>query len=305
MSLPTQDSIFTVVSRPGPVELRILEGLQPAVVVHRRVGAGVSLRTIEGGEGPTIIFLHGRGHAATIWAPILSRLVGRHHVVAVDLPGFGHSAAPPFTGSLPEEGLRFFVDPIHDLIASLPSTSGGIVLVGHSLGGLTALAIALEKRVALRGVVLIGAMGLGPDMSTTSRLYLRSSPERLARLRLRLGIAPKKPDLRSATDIDALRVELLTVRGGRPDASRAFDTMVPLLGPVFHLRDRLPSVECPVLLLWGERDEAFPLPIAIDARARLRHAELEVLDAAHSPHIEDPTGTLAAIERFVAELPLH
>ena len=301
MSSPTRNTIFTVVSRPGPVEVRILEGLAPSLVMHRRVGAGVSLRTLESaapsGSGKTIVFLHGRGHAATIWSPILASLAREHHVVAVDLPGFGHSGAAPFDGSRPEDGLRFFVDPVEDLLASMPPSEGGLILIGHSLGGLCALAIALGKRVPVRAIGLVGAMGLGPTMTTSSRLYLRSSPERLARIRARLGLTSRGTNS-GASDLDALRVELLTVRGGRPQASRAFDTMVPLVGPVFHLRDRLGEVQCPVLLLWGERDEAFPLPIAIDAQARFPQAELSVLDTAHSPHVEDPAGSLAVLSRF-------
>jgi len=297
MRLFSNDSIFTVVSRPGPVERRILDGLLPEIEVHRRVGAGVSLRTLEGGTGPTVVFLHGRGHAASIWAPILRAFVNAWRVVAIDLPGFGHSGAPPCDASTPEEGLSYFVTPVEDFLASLPGVADGLLVVGHSLGGLVALSIALGNRVPIRGLVLIGAMGLGPTMSVTSRVYLRSSPERIARFRARLMTSAS-----ARTELDALRVELLTARGGRPDASRAFDAMVPLVGPVFHVRDRLVEIAAPTLLLWGEHDEAFPLPLAIDARARLPHAELTVLRAPHSPHVSDPEAVISRIEPWLSEL---
>jgi pimeloyl-ACP methyl ester carboxylesterase len=292
MSGSRNDSIFTVVSRPGPVERRILDGLGPTIASHRRVGAGVSLRTLEGGEGPTVVFLHGRGHAASIWAPLLARFAARHRVVAVDLPGFGHSGAPPFDASTPSDGLRFFVEPIEDLlVATCPAP---VTLVGHSLGGFVALALALGGRVSVRALALVDAMGLGPELPTKSRLYLRSGPERIARLRSMLAVGAA-----AGSDLEALRTELLTVRGGRPRASRAFDAMVPLSGAVHHVGPRLGEVRAPTLLLWGARDEAFPLRVAEEAARTLPRAELVTVDAAHSPHVESPGRTGDELERFL------
>ena len=294
MSTSRPDSIFTVVSRPGPVERAILERMSPAFSSTRRVGAGVSLRVVEGGEGPLVVLLHGRGHAATMWASMLGPLAARHRVLAIDLPGFGHSGARPFSGHGPSDGLRFFAEPIGDLIAAAAPPEGAIV-IGHSLGGLVALSTALDRPKLVRGLGLVCAMGLGPEMSMRARLYLRSNPEAIARAR---SLVTRRPE----HELDALRLELLGVRGGRPRARRAFDAMVPLIGPAFHLRDRLAEVKAPTLLVWGERDDAFPLPIAIDARARIPRATLAVLSTGHSPHVEDPLATLGAIEPWLAGL---
>jgi pimeloyl-ACP methyl ester carboxylesterase len=99
-----------------------------------------------------------------------------------------------------------------------------------------------------------------------------------------------------------LREELLLARGGRPRASRAFNALLPLFGAPFHYRDRLHEVDAPTLLLWGEADDGFPLPVAIDARTRMPHAELVVVPAGHSPHVEAPFQTLARIEAFIARV---
>ena len=56
----------------------------------------------------------------------------------------------------------------------------------------------------------------------------------------------------------ALGYELLTVPGGRPEATRAFNTLVPLTGGVFHRFERLGEVKQSTLLFWGEHDAVLP-----------------------------------------------
>ena len=53
--------IHAVVSRPGPVESAILAELADSFEVKRRALPPVTLRTLEGGQGEPVLFLHGRG----------------------------------------------------------------------------------------------------------------------------------------------------------------------------------------------------------------------------------------------------
>lgn len=225
-----------------------------------------------------------------MWSRVLPSFEAGFHPIALDLPGFGHSGARPFVGRDAESGLRFFVDPLEDLLADIARP----ILVGHSLGGLVALELTLRAKVKPRALVLIGAMGLGPDIEPGARAYLRFGPERLARWTAWRGIPPEIGSLA------ALRRELHLIRGGRPDASAAFASMVPLFGDGLHRRDRLREVHCPTLLLWGESDEAFDLHTAQTARSELRHGELQVLRAGHSPHVEIPEETATRIHGFVS-----
>jgi pimeloyl-ACP methyl ester carboxylesterase len=173
---------------------------------------------------------------------------------------------------------------------------GPVVLVGHSLGGLVALLIALAGRADVRGVVLIGSMGLSPVILAPARLYHRAGPERLARIGALFGRGS------SSGRIDRLRRELYLVRGGRPLPSAAFDRLVPLVGGAYHLGDRLAELRVPTLLLWGERDDAFPLPVAMQAAARIPAAELVVLPAEHCPHLDMPAACLEHVLPFLEKL---
>lgn len=284
--------VYTVASRPGPIEADVLAELSPTFTVRRKVAGSVTLRYLEGGTGSPVCLLHGRGHAATMWFPLLRQLAQRHHVIAVDLPGFGHASAAPFSRDLhadAEAGLRFFVEPIETLLGQLHLPQAAIV--GHSLGGLVALELALRRALAPSRLVLIDGMGLGPEMSAAARLYFRAGPERLARrvgARLFKRLAPM-PATPLGQRVAALEHELCAVPGGRETASHAFDTLYGLRGPVFHRRARVAEVRAPTLLLWGEKDRALPSPLAIDAAARLPQGRAEILPLGHSPHLEDPS----------------
>ena len=181
-----------------------------------------------------------------MWTPYIRKLRDRAPVIAFDLPGFGHSGANPEPPRSQEEALQFFVRPIEGALEN----SGPVVLVGHSLGGLVALEIALRGKLRVERLVLIGSMGLSPYVTPRARAYLRAGPERLARLASRLntkglGVSNSAKD----EDMVELRRELHLAPGGRPLAKRAFDMLVPLFADAFSRRERLAELPMPVLLI--------------------------------------------------------
>jgi pimeloyl-ACP methyl ester carboxylesterase len=286
-----------MISRPGPVETAILGELAPTFAVRRCASGPVTMRYLEGGSGPPVCLLHGRGHAATMWFPQLAELAKRHRVIAIDLPGFGQSAAAPFVGGS-EEAVSYFVEPVELLLARLGLSN--VALIGHSLGGLVALELALRGAIAPSRLVLLDAMGLGPEMTTASRVYFRAQPERVARAGAWLfgRIAPM-PATPTGKRLAALEHELCNIPGGRRRPAAAFNALFPLRGPAFNRRDRLRDVEAPVLVVWGEHDQAFPVPVGIAAAAALPRAELELLPLGHSPHLEAPERVAPLLQRFL------
>ncbi|ATB42427.1 Menaquinone biosynthesis related protein, putative DHNA-CoA thioesterase [Cystobacter fuscus] len=280
----------------GPVEAEVLGELAPGVVPRAcPLAGGGTLRLLEGGEGPPLVLLHGRGSAASTWFPLLPALAREYRVLAVDLPGFGGSAAAPGPLRTAEDGLRFFVEPVEEVLSAL--APGPMTLVGHSLGGLVALELALRGRVPVERLVLVDAMGLGPEMAREARLYFRVGPERVARVlgpRLFGRIAPL-PDTPHRHRLMELDYELMTVRGGRAEATRAFNTLVPLSGGVFHRRERLGEVKAPILYLWGENDGVLPMSLAEAAVRAQPCARLVRVRAGHSPHLEQPECLLSEL----------
>lgn len=281
---------------PGPVETQLLEAWAPGMTARRcPVPGGGELRLLEGGEGSPVVLLHGRGNAASMWLPLLPELARRHRVLAVDLPGFGCSSVPQGTLRTAEDGLRFFVEPVEAVLSG--RAPGPMTLVGHSLGGLVALELALRGRVPVERLVLVDAMGLGPEMARDARLFFRVGPERVAR-----ALGPKRfrrlaplPDTPENRRMEALAYELLTVPGGRPEATRAFNTLVPLTGGVFHRFERLGEVKQPTLLYWGEQDTVLPVSLAEAAVKVMPEAKLVRVPAGHSPHLEQPQRAITEV----------
>jgi len=293
-------AIYLMASRPGPVETEILAELSPTFTVRRRPAGNLTLRYLEGGHGNPICLLHGRGHAATMWLPYLAELARHHHVIAVDLPGFGHSSSSPFDDGDAEKALRFFVEPIETLLGTLGLARAA--LIGHSLGALVAVELALRGAIAPDKLVLIDGMGLGPTMTTASRAFFRAGPERLARLlgaRLFNRISPF-PETPLGQRLAALEHELCTIPGGRPAPTAAFNALFSMRGPVFHRRERLREISAPTQLVWGEKDAAFPAPVAIAAAAAIPGARLRMEPLGHSPHLEAPERVLPLLRDFLS-----
>ena len=282
---------------PGPVEVALLAELAPGMRAREcPFPGGGTLRLLEGGAGPPLVLLHGRGNAASTWAPLLAELCREHRVLALDLPGFGCSAVPPGPLKTAEDGVRFFTEPVEAVLADL--APGPVTVVGHSLGGLVALELALRGRVPVERLVLVDAMGLGPEMARDARLYFRLGPERIARVlgpKLFGRIAPLPEDTPLNRKLAALDYELMTVPGGRPEATRAFNTLVPFTGGVFHRFERLGEVKQPTVLVWGEGDTVLPVSLAEGAQGRLTQARVVRLSAGHSPQMEQPGSLLSAL----------
>ena len=138
--------LFSKASTSGPVERAVLAELAPTFRERRVKVEGGELRVLEGGEGPPLVLIHGRGGAATAWFPLLPSLARGRRVIAVDLPGFGSSHNYRFRGGGPEDALSFFLHPIEAWLVD--EGIAAPALVGHSLGGFVALELALRRRVA-------------------------------------------------------------------------------------------------------------------------------------------------------------
>lgn len=120
--------------RCAPVELRTRD-----VVLHH---------ASDGDPGaPPVLLLHGITSSAATWAWIVPHLVAEHRVVRLDLRGHGRSGRTP--------GAYRFPDYVADATAVCEEVLGApAVVVGHSLGGGTAAALAQTRPDLVRGVVL-------------------------------------------------------------------------------------------------------------------------------------------------------
>lgn len=118
------------------------------------------------GNGPTVVLVHGLGGRVDQWLPVARRLASRHRVVLVELPGHGLSPMPPpFTLDQATAALE----------ATLAKTAPEpFLLVGHSMGGVVAVNLALRHPGRVRGLVLVETV-LRPGLDDAERRGIRSA----------------------------------------------------------------------------------------------------------------------------------
>ncbi len=116
---------------------------------------GVRLACREfGGEGPSILLLHGLAGHADEWAQTASWLTARGRVIALDARGHGRSER--FPGDVSRDSLVADVAFVVERLGLRP-----VVVVGQSVGGLTALSLSARRPDLVRGLVLVDASPAG------------------------------------------------------------------------------------------------------------------------------------------------
>jgi pimeloyl-ACP methyl ester carboxylesterase len=241
-----------------------------------------------GGDGPPLLWLHGLGGVWQNWLLNIPVFMGTHRCVAIDLPGFGESPMPADEISIP--GFAATADAVCDQLGI-----DNPVVIGNSMGGFVGAELAVSFPTRVAKLVLVSAAGLSTEYLArepllaaarafavlTARTGLRGSPMvKRSRLR-RIALAPivRYPERLSVP----LATEL--VRGANADGF--LPAFSALMG--YSFRDRLPSIEVPVLIVWGRNDMLVP----VEDAAMFEHL---IGENAHSVIFED-TGHLAMMER--------
>ena len=260
---------------------------------------GVRMRYFVGGDGPPLVLTHGLGGAAANWTELASILAPRHRLLVPDLPGHGGSSALPAISGL---------EPYADRVALVAEREEMLPapVVGHSLGGLVVLRLALRRPDAVSAVILAGAAGLSVGNVWGRELlsiFTVVRPGRLAGYR-RDWVARSRLLRRvvfgfvSVADPVALTNEavegFLAAHLLHTDVDGAWQAL-----RVDDPRQELEDVRCPVLVLWGAEDVQLPLDDAFEYTRRL-HAPLRVIpDCGHLLIGERPDACARAIDDFL------
>src|SRR6476659_2679640 len=266
---------------------------------------GVGMRYFLGGQGRPLILGHGLGGAAANWTELVPLLIKRHRLLLPDLPGHGGSTALPAVAGL---------EPFADRVALVAEREGMLpaAVVGHSLGGMIVLRMALRRPEDVPAIVLAAAAGLSIGNVWGRNLLSVFSAIRPGRLAARYrGHVSRSPLLRrfvfgfvsvadpvGLTDQAVegfLAAQLLhTDVGSAWQALRADDP-----------RKELEAVRCPVLVLWGAEDVQLPLDDAFEYARRLRAPLRVIPGCGHLLIGERPDACADAIETFLGDCRLE
>lgn len=117
--------------------------------------AGLTWHVQSMGEGPTLLLAHGMGASTHSWRDLMPLLARRFTVVAPDLPGHAFTSRPP-AGRLSLHGMAADLGALLEVLGVSPALA-----VGHSAGAAILCRMALDGRIAPRGIVSLNGALLG------------------------------------------------------------------------------------------------------------------------------------------------
>ena len=245
--------------------------------------SGTIFGSRHGSGRPWLVALHGWARTHSDFDGVFGESApnGPEDAVALDLPGFGATPAPPVAWGSAE-----YAASLEPLLAEASSEWGGpLVVVGHSFGGRVAAAFAASRPDLVRGLVLTGV----PLLRREGPRPAPAAAYRVARTAHRIGL------------IGDARMESFRRRYGSADYRRATGTVresfVRLVNEDY--RDVLARIDCPVELVWGSRDDQVPVEVARRVAEMVPTAKLtECEGVGHLLPLEAPAELRAAAVRL-------
>lgn len=254
------------------------------IVTYPLVADGIRTRVLEAGDGArTLLFLHGLGARADRWRRNLGAMADRGwRCIAIDLPGHGLADKGP---QVPAD-----VNAMAAYVGAVTRELGldETVLVGTSLGGHVLGKVALESALPVRGLMLIGTLGLFPlEPAVAAAIRGSVTDTSLEAIRRKLAFVMKVHD---GITPGFIREEFMI--NNSAGATRSFERIGEYLvsQPESDLiGDRLPGLAAriPLGIVWGALDEAVPVRIGHDAQRLLGLPAPTLIEGAgHAPYWE-------------------
>ncbi len=229
--------------------------------------------------------LHGFTQTSDCWGPIVVDLSTDHELVLIDAPGHGGSRDVP--ADL-DESARFSGE-----------AGGRGTYLGYSMGGRTALHLALARPDLVERLILIGATaGLEDAQERADR---RAADEQLADRIEAIGVDEfvdewlRQPLFAALDEQSAHRAERCTnCAEGLARSLRTCGT-----GTQRPLWSELHQLQMPVLVLAGASDTKFTdLGTRLCTSIGANSTFASIPSSGHSAHLENPTGTASIIRRW-------
>jgi pimeloyl-ACP methyl ester carboxylesterase len=213
-----------------------------------------------GGDGPTILLLHGHPSRALEWGPLLHKLASKNRVIAIDFLGYGESDAPDVDYNVSTQASITL-----GLLDALNIPQSDVL--GFSMGGWIALKIAIDHPDRVRRLVLVDSGGLSFPTTLTADSFV---PRTLSEFR-------EMERLHSNSHLpDFVARDLLRLSQERSWVLRRMGSS--LLSFRETLDGRLGNIKVPVLVIWGKEDRLIPYEVALRFQRELPEATLVTLE---------------------------
>jgi pimeloyl-ACP methyl ester carboxylesterase len=259
-----------------------------------------------GGDGAAVVLLHGGGQTRHSWKRTAQRLAqGGRTAIALDARGHGDSAWHP-TQDYSSDGF------IGDLVRFVSTLERPPVLVGASLGGITALAATGENPGLAAALVLVDiVVTLEPQGVARIREFMTARPEGFASLEeVADAIAAYNPHRPRPTNLDGLRKNVRLHDDGR--WYWHWDPAFMAVGDepqrdIYEgrLRAAAAAITVPTLIVRGLQSDVVSDAGLADIRSLIPHAQVaDVKGAGHMVAGDDNDIFASTLERFLTQIGL-
>lgn len=245
---------------------------------------GLRIKYTDEGSGTPVLLLHGWGSSLDVYRGIIATLKGRCRLVAPDFPGCGGSDIMKEPWSLQD-----YCDFVLKFIEAVDLKDP--IMIGHSHGGRVTLYMTATGMVKPHKIVLLDAAGLIPKKSLKQKLKAKS-----------FKVIKRVLTLPLIKNFSAGLLDKARKHYGSADYNSAPEVLRKTLVSLVNtdIRELLPNIKCPSLLIWGENDTATPLEDAKTIEKLIPDAGLCVIKGTgHFSFCEKPYEANAIINSFI------
>lgn len=251
---------------------------------------GITLHYTSTGSGkPTVVLLHGLTGNGACWTPLARALESDYDILMPDARGHGKS-------SVPESGYSY-ADLANDVVGLITALKiPAPVLVGHSMGGMTAAVVASVNPKILRGLILADPTFLSPKVQREVR---DSDVADQHRQNLHKTLEELVADLSARHPNRSLETIELIARAKLQTSMAAFDVLTP---PNPDFGQLVSATDVPTLLVFGDKGV---ISSALAAELRNLNPGFQVhqiADAGHGLHYDQPECFEAVLDSFMRSI---
>ena len=250
---------------------------------------GVQLNYQKTGNGQPIIFVHGLSSSMELWTRIDQTALNGKTIISYDLRGHGRSEKVSGPHNLEKH-----MSDLASLMEKLEIEKAQIV--GHSLGAMIALELALQHPSKVSSLTLLSTTAAFPQETRNTFFEMAASAsfggmESITDQLIDLSFRPIFHKTESKI-VEAIRRSLLS------NDAPSIVSAIRMVAKV-DLRERLSSVSCPTQILVGSDDILTPLDLAKELVASIKGAQLKELpNCGHAAPVEQPSLVTKAITEF-------
>ena len=205
----------------------------------------LNINYIKKGNGKAVLILPGWGTTVNTYMPIINLMSTYSTVYCLDMPGFGESEEPNTSWNLDN-----YVTLVINFIKN--QNIQEVDLIGHSNGGRIIIKLMSQKNLNFKvnKIILIGSAGIVHKKTLSQKLKIKISK-----------ICKKILELKPIKAICPNLISKLKNSFGSEDYRNASPVMKETLVQLIDqdLRELLPNISVPTLLIWGENDTATPI----------------------------------------------